>query len=315
MPRAAVPTLVVLAFLVNPDVGAAQGLSVAIGKSTLDRDSPRAHEPLTASVRFGMSQLAVEFEWMSRTYSEQFIDSGPSRVLSLNGQLGEYGRTTRQSNYTREAAAAILLLRSQPNRVTGWGGVGVAAVRSSARHQSTWTGCSGPWVPHCTTGNYDYTNERTEMVPQVVGGADFRITRWVDVFSAGRAAMVDGGFDAGIAGGVRMSIVPERRDGPRAWATLADGRELTGRLVSRSDDAVTLRQPGGDIVLPASNVRLLEKSDSIVEGAIWGLAFGTLAGWEIRSQGSHRGLAGAMLAGAGIGMAIDELIVGRRVLK
>lgn len=47
-----------------------------------------------------------------------------------------------------------------------------------------------------------------------------------------------------------------------------------------------------------------------------GLVFGTLAGWEVNSQGSgERGMVGMMLAGVGIGMAIDELIPGRQVFK
>jgi hypothetical protein len=113
-----------------------------------------------------------------------------------------------------------------------------------------------------------------------------------------------------------VSIVTERRGGPLAWATMADGTEQRGRLVSRSDHAVTLRRDDGDVVLPTSSVRLLEKSDSILDGALWGLVFGTLASWEVKSQGSGgRGVAGTMLAGIGIGMAIDELIVGRRVVR
>ena len=298
------------------DVGA-QSIAVGIGKSALASDDPyRAFEPLTASVRFGLSRFAIDVDWMSREIATELIDSGPSRMLPLNGQLGEYGRTITRSEHTRASAGVNLLLTSRADRVVGWGGAGLALVRSTTHRQGTRTGCTGPWVPHCISGNFDRIDEGTENAPQVVGGVDFRITRWVEAFAGGRASLLAGGFDAGLTGGVRLAVGPQRPDRPRAWATMADGTEQTGRLVSRSADAVTLQQRDREIVLPASNVRLLEKSDSVVNGALWGLVFGALAGWEVGSQGSGgRGMAGAMLAGFGIGMAIDELIPGRQLVK
>jgi hypothetical protein len=304
----------VIALLFMAEAGAAQGLSVGLGGSAMSSSAYMEHEPLTASVRFGLSQLIVEVEWMSQTQAGEFFDSGQSRVLPLNGQFGEYGRTTRRFDYTREAAGASLLLRSRLDRITGWGGAGVAVVRSTAHDQGTWTGCTGPWVAHCTTGNHDRTSEQIDAVPQVVGGVDVNLTRWIQIYGGGRAAMLAGGFDAGLSGGVRVSVVPER-GGRRVWVTLADGSERSGRLLRRSDQAITLREPAGDATLSLSSVRLLEKSDSILNGALWGMVFGTLAGWEVKSQGSGgRGMAGAMIAGIGIGMAIDELIPGRQVI-
>lgn len=298
----------------------AQTVSVGVGGLAVGGES-REHAPLVASARVAIvPRVVVETEWQSRTRFYEFFDSGRVGLATLNGQLGEYGHTTRSWEIDRQSIAVNFLVRSRGSRVAGFGGVGVTAVRSTDRHTGTWTGCTGPWIAHCSSGNYDRSYSRTHVAPQWLGGLDVDVSRRLQVYAGGRltASTNAAVFEAGVTGGLRLVLLPGRQDGPRVWATLLDGTERTGTLVSALPDSITLRTAVEDlVVVPTASIRLMEKPDSTLDGAMWGLLFGALAGWGL-SDGqkmSVRSVPGLTLAGVGIGIVIDELIVGRKVVK
>ncbi len=297
----------------------AQTVSVGVGGVALGGES-REHAPLVTLARVAiLPRVVVETEWLSRTRFQDFFDSGRVGLATLNGQLGEYGHTTRSWEILRESIAVNVLVRSRTSRVAGFGGVGVTAVRSTDRQIGTWTGCTGPWIAHCSSGNYDRSYSRTGVAPQYLGGLDVDVSRRFQVYAGGRltASSNAAAFEAGVTGGLRLVLLPGRQDGPKVWATLTDGTERTGTLVSSLPESITLRTAVENLVVPTASIRLMEKPDSTLEGAMWGLLFGALAGWGL-SDGdkmSTRSVPGLALAGVGIGIVIDDLIEGRRVIR
>jgi hypothetical protein len=197
----------------------------------------------------------------------------------------------------------------------------------------TWTGCTGPWVPHCQTGNYDRSAKTRDLVPQAVGGIDVNLTRWIQAYGAGRVAIIadrDGIYDAGIIAGVRIAVVPERsmrgssRDASsdrggvapgKVWVTTIDGAEHTGVLLSQSPSAVVVRVDSNDLTIPSASIRLIETPDSILSGILYGFAFGALAGFGFDAHNDSLGLLGFATAGAGFGALLDGLVEGRRLAK
>jgi hypothetical protein len=115
------------------------------------------------------------------------------------------------------------------------------------------------------------------------------------------------------------------KPGDRVWVTDAAGREVEGKIQSLSPDALTLKGDGPR-KFAASEVSAIRqrREDSLKNGALIGLAVGSALGATVcvgmASQddgnlgwcASFLGAYGAM--GAGIGVGIDAMIPGRKMV-
>ena len=113
------------------------------------------------------------------------------------------------------------------------------------------------------------------------------------------------------------------RPGDTIWVTDAQGREVKGRILSLSTDALTLegasRRSFGSPDVTAIQLR---RNDSLGNGALIGLGVGgglTLVACLVSVESSDAGWCAAAAAvyggiGAGIGVGIDALIPGKKTL-
>ena len=113
--------------------------------------------------------------------------------------------------------------------------------------------------------------------------------------------------------------------GDTVSVTDATGRRLTGPIADLSKDALTLVVDGNRFVLSERDIATVRqrRADSLANGAKWGfgvgLGFGLLVGVAIAAEGySGAAIPVAGLAyggiGAGVGVGIDALIRGTRVI-
>jgi hypothetical protein len=113
------------------------------------------------------------------------------------------------------------------------------------------------------------------------------------------------------------------RPGDTIWVTDAQGREVKGRILSLNTDEVTLE--GGrrrSFGAPDVSTIQLRRNDSLANGALIGLGVGgglTLVACLVSVDSSDAGWCAAAAAvyggiGAGIGVGIDALIPGKKVL-
>jgi hypothetical protein len=111
--------------------------------------------------------------------------------------------------------------------------------------------------------------------------------------------------------------------GDTIWVTDAQGREVKGRILSLSTDALTL-EGGSRRSFGAPDVSTIQvrRNDSLGNGALIGLGVGsglTLVACLAGTDGSDQGWCAAAAAvyggiGAGIGVGIDALIPGKKIL-
>jgi hypothetical protein len=138
----------------------------------------------------------------------------------------------------------------------------------------------------------------------------------------GRGVTIDA---PGLAGTPGASI----RGGQTVWITTSAGREYAGEVASRSPDAVTLRHPGGATTITTSDITLIEKPDTLLNGTLIGMvsagAGGALLGGvlgDLVCEGSSGCvfigalLVGGMGAGGGglVGAMVDAFRDGRQVI-
>jgi hypothetical protein len=113
------------------------------------------------------------------------------------------------------------------------------------------------------------------------------------------------------------------RPGDTVWVTDAQGREVKGRILSLSHDALAL-EGGSARSFGAPDVATisLRRHDSLGNGALIGLGVGgglTLVACLVSVESSDAGWCVAAAAvyggiGAGIGVGIDALIPGKKIL-
>ena len=308
--------VVAIALLFLPLCLYAQTVAVSIGQAAVTSDSLGGHAPQILSARVAiLPGIVVEAEWSSQSRFFEQIDSGPSRVLMLNNQFGEYGRSIRTGEEFRESVAVNVLGRRRAGRVSMLGGAGVVQVRTQTRQTSRWAGCTGPWVPHCFSGNYDVTANDERTVPQFVGGVDFGVNSWLQLYGSGQIIAGRNAFEPSLVGGARLVLPRELPAQARVWVTLADGTERRGTLIEATDDRLTLRAADREDRLSRSQVRFVETTDSLVDGVLYGIAVATAAAWATGVLDADRGVPAFMVAGVGIGGLIDSLVSGRRVLR
>ena len=113
------------------------------------------------------------------------------------------------------------------------------------------------------------------------------------------------------------------RPGDTIWVTDAQGREVKGRILSLSTDALTL-EGGRPRSFGAPDVSAIQvrRNDSLANGALIGLGVGsglTLVACLADTEAREAGWCAAAAAvyggiGAGIGVGIDALIPGKKIL-
>ncbi len=153
------------------------------------------------------------------------------------------------------------------------------------------------------------------------------------------AAIVAAAVAGSVLGGAAPAQAQETSfDGLGKWLRLGDavvvtemdGRKASGRLTNLSAASMTILRGGTPIELPSASVRAvsIRERDSLANGALIGLAagmaFGAIAlGAACHEDYYYRGsCAGLVLAGvgiygamgAGIGVGIDALTPGRKLL-
>jgi hypothetical protein len=103
---------------------AAQLASVGVGAAAISEQSDMPHSPLVASARIAVvARLIVETEWMSQTRSDDFVDSGPSRIQqgralarSISGPRDENWPPVRSALPFAPCASSIRSPSSSPGR-------------------------------------------------------------------------------------------------------------------------------------------------------------------------------------------------------
>lgn len=133
------------------------------------------------------------------------------------------------------------------------------------------------------------------------------------VATTAEAQQIAGTFDQ-----LRVLVKP----GDTLTITDAAGQRLRGKLADLSESSLVLEASGTRRVLQAADVDIIEKrgSDSLKNGALIGFSIGAgLVGSAIGASTGEWGYAalGAVVyggIGAGIGVGIDALIEGRRVI-
>jgi hypothetical protein len=115
------------------------------------------------------------------------------------------------------------------------------------------------------------------------------------------------------------------RPGDKVTVTDASGREATGRIVDLSPSMLVLSAGGPPLQLSEPDVREIQqrRSDSLANGAIWGLAVGSAIATGLvvafREDSDDLAPAVGVIAvyggiGAGIGVGVDALISRRHVI-
>lgn len=112
----------------------------------------------------------------------------------------------------------------------------------------------------------------------------------------------------------------EAAKGQKVRVTVADGSRRTAVFVSLSDSALVIRDTGGDVTMPLSSVRRVERvSHEVRSGALVGLGGGFILGMILCAPGDesscgpeviYSGLIGGGI-GAGIGAALGAVMKGR----
>ena len=113
------------------------------------------------------------------------------------------------------------------------------------------------------------------------------------------------------------------RPGDTIWVTNAQGREVKGTILSLTADELTLEGRGGRIYGPSDVTTIqVRRGDSLRNGALIGLGIGsglTLVACLANAESGDAGwcaLGAAIYGGigAGIGVGIDALIPGKKIL-
>ena len=313
-------------------------VSVGIGMASTGGELGAPTTPFVAAARTILTpHLIAEVEWTSRALYSSFFDSGPSRPATLNDQVGEYGQyTTRREEIAPSHVGVNILGRTTVGRVSPFAGIGVARFRRTYRQIDTWIGCTGPWVPHCLTGNTDRSWETSGIGLQWLGGIDLDLNRWIQVYGNGRMSRNAGQYEASLLGGVRVALLPERpalrrvsgesapsvtqvsmagvRTGQKVWVTTTDGIERAGTLRSVSAALLTMSVESNDVTVPMPTVRYVETPDSTADGTVWGVVVGTGVGLFVAGYTDARALPASMLLGGGFGALVDSMRSGRRLV-
>ena len=109
--------------------------------------------------------------------------------------------------------------------------------------------------------------------------------------------------------------------GDRVTVTDRTGQGLTGSITSLSPASLTLLVEGSQRVFDEADISDMRqrRPDSLIDGAVYGLGIGLGYGWMTLDGGGGSDDAGGILAGmsvlgAGLGVVIDAMIQGRRVI-
>jgi hypothetical protein len=307
------------------------GISFGAGISSVGTEGTPWNTPWLASMRFEITRyLVADVEWTQPMRASTSSDSGDVGLMTLNGQQGIYGRVTHQMDQELRTFTVGLLVKSRLGRVSFLAGGGVAKYEWSSSSVYTRTGCTGPWVVACQSGNGRSAQERKGSAPVFLGGFDVNVHPRVSVFASGRIGGWNGIEEAAVSTGVRASLVPDRvyrRGGSRSdsplkgvapgdkiWITRDDGAEESATLMAASASDITYRSAGRVVTTPFSAIKSIKASDSLLEGLLIGASSGVALGFVLASYDEPRNVPASILIGAGVGAFLDALGSKRRVV-
>jgi hypothetical protein len=128
------------------------------------------------------------------------------------------------------------------------------------------------------------------------------------VTASAQTAPAGGENFSGLLGGRTVSVIDD------------SGRETTGRLLLFTQDTLTMKVNGGDVVFDRKNVAaVFERGNSVKKGLIIGALSGPALGLvALATDGPSAELAVGTLIfsaiGVGVGVAVDAMIPGKRLV-
>jgi hypothetical protein len=266
-------------------------------------------------------------------HAQTFYDTGDIGLQTLNGQIGIYGRGISKYDYQLGMKSVAVLARSRMGRVSFLGGAGLGRFTFSEESVSTRTGCTGPWVVACYSGPHTFTYNRSGTALIVVGGIDVDVLPRVQAFVSGRIGGSNAVEEAAVAVGVRTTLIPDPsrrgrvgkiaqstpqipgvRSGDQVWIEYENGTEARGTFLGASASEVTIRTSGTVVSTPFAAIRTVAKRDSLIQGALIGMAAGAGVGLFLAYFDEPRTIPASMLIGTAAGAAIDALRSKRHVV-
>ncbi len=145
--------------------------------------------------------------------------------------------------------SVAVLARSRMGRVSFLGGAGLGRFTYEQSSTTSRTGCTGPWVVACQSGNRASSDDRTGTALIVVGGVDVDVLPRLQAFVSGRIGGSNGVEEAAVAVGVRTTLIPDPsrrgrtgkmaqstpqipgvRSGDQVWIEYENGTEERGNI-------------------------------------------------------------------------------------
>ena len=205
------------------------GLSIGVGIASVGTEgTPRWSNPVVTSVRIAPTRyVVIDAEWMHRTRGSTFFDTGDIGVSTLNGQTGIYGRHTRASQYEMKFASLAVLARTEVGRASFLGGVGIGDFDRREDTVFTRTGCTGPWVVACASGNGEFQDRQRGRALVVRGSVETTVLPRLSVFVSGRIGGWNAVEEGALTAGVRADVLPY----PRARLRQRPDSLLEGLLI------------------------------------------------------------------------------------
>ena len=311
------------------------GVSIGAGIANVGTEgTPWDRRPFVGSIRVELSRLfVVEAEWTQPMRAQTFFDTGDIGLSTLNGQSGIYGRATSEYHYELGMKSVVVLARSRMGRVSFLGGAGLGRFTSQVESISTRTGCTGPWVVACEGGNRASSYDQSGTALIVVGGIDVDVLPRVQAFVSGRIGGSNAVEEAAVALGVRATLIPDPsrrgrtgkiaqstrqipgvRSGDQVWIEYENGTEERGTFLGASASEVTIRTAGTVVSTPFAAIRTVATPDSLLNGAVVGMAAGAGMGLLLAYFDEPRTIPASILIGGAVGAAIDALRSKRHVV-
>jgi hypothetical protein len=189
------------------------GLSIGLGVGSVGTEgTPRWSTPRVTSVRVAPTpHVLIEAEWTQRMRGSTFSDTGDIGLSTLNGQTGIYGRATHASQYEMKFASLSVLARTEMGRLSFLGGVGIGDFDWTQDSVATRTGCTGPWVAACESGNGQSRRRQLGRTLVVLGSIEINVLPRVDAFISGRIGGSNDIEEGAIVAGIRGTVLPYPR--------------------------------------------------------------------------------------------------------
>lgn len=299
---------------------ASEGPRLDVGASVAVRASSDARQGFSPRVTWNVTdQTALEgFADISHEVSTA-RGSGPARVV-LFGQLKRRLMHTAVGNLFAVAGMHVSYWRRPSGGLSLTTPDGTTTFSNGSRTRHDW------WSGVSIGGGHEVPIGRRLIVR---ADAQFGTTNDGPLVRTSIGAAVRLGWRERrpATPGTQAGVPRSRTAGHVVWVTMFDGRELKGRLTASGSGTLDLSQADGVTTIALAEIRQIESTDSLSDGArrgalVGGLGLGILAYRAFLNSSESDGapVAGIMLGGIGAGLGalggamVDSFVEGRQVV-